>query len=344
MLCYSYGNYSMSMTPLPTLSEYLLRQLANHPEQKDLLLIMDKLATVGEYISSHTSKAGIVNILGAAGSVNVQGETVQKLDVFANDACKAHLAATGLFASMASEEEESVVDMQATGEDAKYVIAFDPLDGSSNIDVNVSIGTIFSVHKRRTDVDRLSEEQFFQTGREQVLAGYILYGSSTVLVFSFGNGVHEFTLDPTVGTFFLSNEHITIPDTCTYYSVNEGNISYIQERDKKYIESLKHDIGASGRYIGSLVADFHRNLLKGGVYLYPQIDKKGSGEYKGKLRLNYELKPMAYLLEQAGGLAVDGNGNPILDIVPTELHERKGTVMGSREVVETYIQKLEVRN
>ncbi|PIT86907.1 MAG: fructose-bisphosphatase class I [Candidatus Magasanikbacteria bacterium CG10_big_fil_rev_8_21_14_0_10_43_6] len=240
---------------------------------------------------------------------------------------------------MASEEEESVVDMAEDGSDAQYIIAFDPLDGSSNIDVNVSIGTIFSVHKRLPNVDRLDERQFFQAGHEQVLAGYILYGSSTVLVFSLGDGVHEFTLDPNIGEFFLSNEKITIPESCTYYSVNEGNVSYFEKSDAAFIEYLKHDVGASGRYIGSLVADFHRNLIKGGVFLYPRIDTKGDGVFTGKLRLNYELKPMAFLLEQAGGLAVDGAGMPILDIVPTELHERRGVVMGSRQVVETYVSK-----
>jgi fructose-1,6-bisphosphatase I len=329
------------MTTLTTLSDYLLQQLADHREQKDLLMMMSKLATIGEYISSRTSKAGIVDLLGAAGSVNIQGESVQKLDVFANNACKEHLKSTGLFAAMASEEEDTVVDMAEEGSDAKYIIAFDPLDGSSNIDVNVSIGTIFSVHRRLPDIDRLDEKQFFQKGRDQVLAGYILYGSSTVLVFSFGNGVHEFTLDPTIGEFFLSNEKIVVPEKCQYYSVNEGNKPYFQEHDKKYIDYLKYECGVSGRYIGSLVADFHRNLIKGGVFLYPRIDKKGSGEYKGKLRLNYELKPMAFLLEQAGGMALDGAEN-ILDIIPTELHERRGIVMGSRGVVKEYDEYVQI--
>ena len=319
----------------PTLEAYLLEHLAAHPEQKELCLIMSHLATIGEYISAQTSKAGLVGILGAHGSVNVQDEQVQKLDVFANDACKKYLKDTGLFAAMASEEEETVVDMGGDGEDGKYIIAFDPLDGSSNIDVNVSVGTIFSVHKRLADVDRLDERQFFQKGKDQVLAGYLLYGSSTVLVFSFGDGVHEFTLDPQIGTFFLSNENIQLPEKAKYYSVNDSNVRFMQPHDQTYIESMKIEYGLGARYIGSFVADFHRNLLKGGVFIYPAMDKKGAGEYTGKLRLNYELKPMAFLIEQAGGKAINGSED-ILDIVPTSLHERQPIVIGNSSLINTY--------
>lgn len=324
------------MLHTPTLTQYLLHHLSKHPDQKDLALIMSDLATIGKYISRETNRAGLVGILGTAGQVNIQGEQVQKLDVLANEMCKTYLKQTGHFAALASEEEDEVVDMGEFGKDAKYVIAFDPLDGSSNIDVNVSIGTIFSVLRRRDDVERNSPEQFFQKGRDQVLAGYILYGTSTVLVFSFGNGVHEFTLDQSLGEFLLSNERMMVPEKCEIYSVNEGNLPYMQEKDRKFIDYLKFEKKCGTRYIGSLVADFHRNLIKGGIFLYPVIDKEGTGKYKGKLRLNYEGKPMAFLLEQAGGMTIDGMQN-VLDIVPTELHQRTALIMGNKDVIEKYL-------
>lgn len=321
----------------PTLTQYLLQELSDYKEQKELALIMSDIAAIGKYISRETNRAGLVGILGYAGSVNIQGEQVQKLDVLANELCKNYLKQTGHFAALASEEEDGVVDMGDFGRDAKYIIAFDPLDGSSNIDVNVSIGTIFSVQKRRTDVDRMNPMQFCQKGTEQVLAGYILYGTSTVLVFSFGNGVHEFTLDQSLGEFLLSNEKMKVPPKCEIYSVNEGNVPFMKEKDKKFIDYLKLEKKCVTRYIGSLVADFHRNLIKGGIFLYPVIDKEGTGTYRGKLRLNYEAKPMAFLLEQAGGKAVDGEKN-ILEIEPSELHERVALVMGNSDVVEKYLE------
>ncbi len=319
-----------------TLTQYLLQNLADHPEQKGLVLIMSDLATIGKYLSRETNRAGIANIRGSAGHTNVQNEQVQTLDVLANDLCKDFLKQTGHFAALASEEEEGVVDMGQYGKDAKYVIAFDPLDGSSNIDVNVSIGTIFSVHRRLEGMERTDEKQFLQKGKDQVLAGYILYGTSTVLIFSFGNGVHEFTLDQSLGEFLLSNERMMVPSACEIYSVNEGNTPYISEKDKKFIEFLKFEKKCSTRYIGSLVADFHRNMMKGGIYLYPGIDKKGTGTFEGKLRLNYEAKPMAFLIDQAGGLAIDGKEN-ILDMQPTKLHQRCPLIVGNRDVVEDYL-------
>jgi len=324
------------MSHQPTLTQYLIQHLAAHPDQKDLVLMMSDIAVIGKYISRETNRAGVAGIRGGTDATNIQGEHVQKLDIFANDLCKNYLRETGHFAALASEEENTVVDMGKYGKDAQYVIAFDPLDGSSNIDVNVSIGTIFSVHRRRTDCDRTDEKQFLQKGREQVLVGYVLYGSSTVLVFSFGDGVHEFTLDQGLGEFLLSNEHIRVPKKCLYYSVNEGNTFYMSEKDKKFIEYLKFEKKSSTRYIGSLVADFHRNLLKGGIYLYPAVDKKGTGEYMGKLRLNYELKPIAFLLEQAGGLAIDGEKD-ILNIQPTSLHQRTAFIAGNRDIVDEYL-------
>lgn len=326
----------MFLFAMVTLTRYLLQHLSRHPDQSTLILIMNDLATIGKCVSRETNRAGLVDILGMAGYTNVQGEQVKKMDVFANDLCKNYLRQTGHFAALASEEEDTVIDMGSYGKDARYVIAFDPLDGSSNIDVNVSIGTIFSVHTRLDGVERTDERQFFQKGRDQVLAGYVLYGSSTVIVFSLGGGAHEFTLDQSLGEFLLSREHIRIPDACDIYSVNETNMPIMAQKDRTFVEYLKLEKKCRGRYIGSLVADAHRNMIKGGMFLYPGVDKDGSGTFKGHLRLNYECKPMAFLYEQAGGLAVDGEKN-ILDIAPTSLHERVPLIMGNKDVVEKYV-------
>lgn len=322
---------------MKTLPQYLIQHLSDHPDQKELVMIMVDLACIGKIISQKTNMAGLVGILGSANITNVQQEEVQKLDVFANDLCKNYLKETGHFAALASEEEDEVVDMGEYGQKAQYIIAFDPLDGSSNIDVNVSIGTIFSVHKRLEKVNRNDAKQFFQKGRDQVLTGYILYGSSTVLVFSFGDGVHEFTLDQGVGEFILSREHVKVPSKCKIYSVNEGNLKKFSKRDQRFVSYLRDEKSCGTRYIGSLVADFHRNLIKGGVFMYPGVDKEGNGRYKAKLRLNYEAKPMAFLLEQAGGLAVS-DASPILDIMPQELHERVSLVMGNKDFIDHYVK------
>ena len=325
------------MNQASTLTQHLLRRHSDHPDQRDLVLILNDLATIGKFISRETNRAGLVGILGAAGLTNVQDEEVQKLDVVANETCKNFLRQTGHFAALASEEEDGVVSMGEYGENAKYVISFDPLDGSSNIDVNVSIGTIFSVHKLLPGVDRTDEKHFLQPGRDQVLAGYILYGSSTVLVFSFGNGVHEFTLDQGFGEFLLSRENICLPKECSYYSVNEGNTQYFTDKDKKFIANLRDEEKISARYIGSGVADIHRNLLKGGIFMYPAVDKKGAGEFKGKYRLNFEAKPFAFLFEHAAGLSTNGEKS-ILDIVPTSIHERTAVVLGNKDIVEKYLK------
>jgi fructose-1,6-bisphosphatase I len=311
-----------------------------YPEKEDLGTILSNLALAGKIISKRTNKAGIDSLRGHHGGNNIHGEDQQKLDVFANEVCKEYLYNSGVVSLITSEEEDSVVAYHDR-EEARYVVAFDPLDGSSNIDVNTSIGTIFSVHETRTDVAWDAEEQFFQKGSTQVLSGYILYGSSTVLVFTFGSEVHEFTLEPEVGEFFLSMESIRTPDVCTYYSVNEGNMPSVQAHDRAYVDHIKFKLGASGRYIGTLVADFHRNLIKGGVFVYPAIDKTGSGEYRGKLRLNYELKPMAWLQTVADGLATNGKCD-ILNIIPISLHERESIVMGSRAVVSDYEEFLKL--
>lgn len=320
----------------PTLSQFLIKELTDHPEKHDLVAIMSDLATIGKIISSHTNRAGLVGILGAANKTNIQEEEVQKLDEFCNDLCKSYLRQTGHFAAMASEEEDGVVDMGEFGQDAKYVIAFDPLDGSANVDVNLSVGTIFSVNKLLTDFDRTDERQFLQPGHKQVLAGYILYSASTVIVFSWGSGVYEFTLDQGLGEFLLSREKMMIPEVCKIYSFNEGNFKYLSPKDKKFIEYLRDEKKCDCRYVSAMVADIHRNLIKGGVFIYPATDKKGTGEYKAKLRLNYEAKPMAYLAEQADGASTDGEKS-LLDIAGESLHQRVSVFIGNKDFINYYL-------
>ncbi len=317
------------MTVPKTLQQYLLGQLKDHPERYELVMMMADIATIGKLISARTNRAGLTDIIGSAGSTNVQDETQAKLDIYTNDLCKEYLSQTGLFAALASEEEETVVDLH--NPEANYVIAFDPLDGSSNIDVNVGIGTIFSVHKKLAGVEAGDEKQFFQPGRDQVLAGYILYGSSTMLVFSWGDGVHAFTLDVDLGEFLLSQERLQIPADCPYYSFNEAYADYVSDEDKALLAKIRRQAGKQ-RWIGSLVADFHRNMIKGGVLIYPAVDTSGRQDFKPKLRLNYEAKPMAFLAEQAGGAAVSPNSD-ILDIVPRQLHERVALAIGNKQIV-----------
>jgi len=312
-----------------TLQQYLLGELKDHPEQYELVMMMADIATIGKLLSARTNRAGLTDIRGLAASTNVQDETQAKLDIYANDLCKNYLKNTGLFAALASEEEEAVVDLE--NPEANYVIAFDPLDGSSNIDVNVGIGTIFSVHKKLADVPAGDERQFLQSGRNQVLAGYVLYGSSTMLVFSWGDGVHAFTLDVDLGEFLLSDAHVKIPDECPYYSFNESYAPYMSLGDQKYLEKVREKTSKL-RYIGSLVADFHRNLVKGGVFIFPAVDTSGKQDFKPKLRLNYEAKPMAWLAEQAGGAATSGETD-ILDIIPSALHERTALIIGNKSIV-----------
>lgn len=267
-------------------------------------------------------------MLGAAGRVNVQGEQQQKLDVLANETIKNIFRATGRVCVMASEEEADAVPTPADHRPGKYVLLFDPLDGSSNIDVNVSIGTIFSIHRRVSPEGPGTLGDLLQPGRKQVAAGYVIYGSSTVLVYSSGRGVHGFTLDPTIGEFLLRSPEIKTPPRGTYYSVNESHYPRWSPGYRRAVDVLKGSDGRNARYIGSLVADFHRNLVAGGVFLYPGDTKSP----QGKLRLLYECAPLAFIAEQAGGSASDGR-RPILDIVPAELHQRTPLVIGSREDV-----------
>lgn len=309
-----------------TLQQYLLAELEDHPERLQLVMMMSDIATIGKLISAQTNRAGLAGVRGLSGATNVQDEAQAKLDVYANDLCKDYLKNTGLFAAMASEEEDDAVDLK--NPQAQYIIAFDPLDGSSNIDVNVSVGTIFSVHRKLEGVPAGSDKQFLQPGRDQVLAGYVLYGSSTVLVFSWGEGVHEFTLDVDLGEFFLSDDHLTVPDKAPYYSVNESYEPHISKRDQAYLKRIR-DETSKLRYVGSLVADFHRNLLKGGVFFFPAVKDKP------KIRLNYEAKPMAFLIEQAGGAASTGTED-ILGIAPSRLHQRVPVIIGNKQIVNLY--------
>jgi fructose-1,6-bisphosphatase I len=317
------------MTVPKTLHQYLLGELKDHPDQYELILMMADISTIGKLISAHTNRAGLTDMLGLADSSNIHNETQANFDIYTNELCKGYLANTGLFAAMASEEEAGVVNLNNPG--ANYVIAFDPLDGSSNIDVNVPVGTIFSVHKKRQDVPTGDEKQFLQPGRTQVVAGYILYGSSTMLVFTWGDGVHAFTLDVDLGEFLLSDAHVKIPDECPYYSFNESYAPYISAGDKKYLAKIRLR-APKLRYIGSLVSDFHRNMVKGGIYFYPAFDVSGKQDFQPKLRLNYEAKPMAFLAEQAGGAASTGTAD-ILDIIPRELHERVALIIGNKSIV-----------
>ncbi|MBW6519469.1 MAG: class 1 fructose-bisphosphatase [Desulfoarculaceae bacterium] len=299
--------------------------------------LLTELIVAGKIISAEANMAGLADIIGVSGKTNIQGEEVQKLDEFANNTIKRRMAKSGYICVMASEEDDEIVAAQE-GCEGKYTLAFDPLDGSSNIDVNVSIGTIFSIHRRRSQGGQGTLEDVLQPGNSLVAAGYIIYGSSTMMVYSTGAGVHGFTLDPSVGEFFLSHENIRIPEKSKYFSVNEGNYHYWAPEMQQYVNYLKEIDGDSGRpycsrYIGSLVADFHRNLIVGGVFLYPR-DCRNPDKPKGKLRLLYEASPLAFLVEQAGGRAITDNGRRILDIQPTELHERVSLIIGSKKEVD----------
>lgn len=319
-----------------TLSQFLIKELIDHPQKDGLVPILSDLSTIGKIISSYTNKAGVMGMIGTAQKVNIQGEEVKKMDIFCNDLCKNYLRQTGNFAAMASEEEDGVVDMGEFGKEAKYIIAFDPLDGSHNVEVNLPVGTIFSVQRRLAEFDRNDERQFLQPGKNQVLAGYILYSSSTILVFSWGNGIYEFTLDQALGEFLLTREKMTIPDKCGTYSFNESNLKYLSERNQKFVNYLRDDMKCGLRYVAAMVGDVHRNLITGGIFMYPGIDKKGIGEFKPKLRLNYEAKPMAYLAEQAGGASTDGEKS-LLDIAGESLHERVPVFIGNKNLINYYL-------
>jgi len=302
-----------------------------HPEATgELSNLLYDLCLAAKIISRHVRRAGLTDILGSAGAVNVSGDLQQKLDLFAHDAVQNAVQHTGRVCIVASEEDEEPMVCPPPSRRGKYVILYDPLDGSTNIDVNVSIGTIFSIHRRVTA--RKGEPSLadcLQVGRKQIAAGYILYGSSTMLVYTTGQGVHGFTLDPTIGEFLLSHPDIRTPESGKYYSVNESNWNRWTPAVQRAVAAFKNGDGRmqakNARYIGSLVADIHRNLISGGIFLYP-ADTRSS---EGKLRLLYEAAPLALLVEQAGGAATDG-ARPILDLVPKSLHQRTPLFIGSK--------------
>jgi fructose-1,6-bisphosphatase I len=311
----------------------LERQLATPDATGDFTRLFQQICLAGKVIASRVNQAGLAGVLGLTGDVNVQGEEVQRLDDFANRAMIRVLEGGGHICLMASEENDEPILIPPHLPKGKYVVLFDPLDGSSNIDVNVSIGTIFSVHRRKSGEGDGTLDDCLQRGSEQVAAGYIMYGSSTMLVYTTGDGVHGFTLDPLIGEFFLSHENIRIPPRGAIYSLNEGNYSRWHEGTKRWVDWLKESDKETGRpyaqrYVGTLVADFHRTLLKGGVFAYPGDVKNP----QGKLRLLYEAAPMAMLAEAAGGAASTGTER-ILDVMPTTLHERVPLFIGSREDV-----------
>lgn len=292
----------------------------------ELSQLLRDIALASKVVNREINKAGLIDIMGGAGTQNNTGDDQQKLDVLANIRFTRALAKGGEVCALISEEEESFTDLNNNG---KYVIAIDPLDGSSNIDVNVSIGTIFSVYRRKSAIGTpISQEDILQKGSEQVAAGYILYGSSTMLVYTTGHGVNCFTYEPSLGEYFLSRERLVMPDDGKIYSINEGSANSFSEGVKSYVQYCK-DSKYTARYIGSLVADFHRNTLKGGIYIYPATAK----DPNGKLRLMYECNALAFIAEQAGGKATDGKQR-ILDIQPTSLHQRVPFYVGSKKMVD----------
>ncbi|MDY0630226.1 class 1 fructose-bisphosphatase [Pasteurella multocida] len=323
---------------MKTLGQFIVEKQAEYPNAKgELSGILSSIRLVAKVIHRDINKAGLTNnIIGTSGAENVQGETQMKLDLFAHNTMKQALISREEVAGFASEEEENFVAFDTErGRNAKYVILTDPLDGSSNIDVNVAVGTIFSIYRRVSPIGPpVTLEDFMQPGNRQVAAGYIVYGSSTMLVYTTGNGVNGFTYDPSLGVFCLSHENIQIPANGKIYSINEGQYLKFPQGVKKYIKYCQEEDKAThrpytSRYIGSLVSDFHRNMLKGGIYIYPSATNYPNG----KLRLLYEGNPMAFLAEQAGGMASDGYQR-ILDIQPTELHQRVPLFLGSKEMVE----------
>jgi fructose-1,6-bisphosphatase I len=322
-----------------TIERHILeQQKKHHPQATGVFTsLLYDLALAAKIISREVNRAGLADILGAAEGHNIYGERQQKLDVFADEMIFKMNDHTGRLAAMASEEHDDILDIPARYDTGRYVLLFDPLDGSSNIDVNVSIGTIFSIHRKITTGERGTVQDMLQPGSRLVAAGYIVYGSSTMMVYSTGQGVHGFTLENSVGEFLLSHPNIRLPQTPMYYSVNHGNEKYWTPGVRRYVKWLQGIYGEGRkplghRYIGSMVSDFHRNLLRGGVFLYPG-DLKDKRKPYGKLRLMVEVQALAFLIEQAGGYASDGMGD-ILDIQPHNLHQRVPLFIGNRNLVE----------
>lgn len=318
-----------------TLGEFIIE---NQEEFKyssgELSRLINSIRLAAKVVNHEVNKAGLVDILGAAGETNIQGEDQQKLDVYANEIFIKTLTNREIVCGIASEEEDDYITITGRNKknDNKYIVLMDPLDGSSNIDVNVSVGTIFSIYRRVTPTGTpVTIDDFLQPGRNQVAAGYIVYGTSTMIVYSTGHGVNGFTLNPAIGTYYLSHPNMQYPEDGNIYSVNEGNYIHFPQGVKDYIKYCQKEEDNrpySARYIGSLVSDFHRNMIKGGIYIYPNTSK----DPEGKLRLLYECNPMAYLAEQANGTASNGFER-ILDIQPTKLHQRVPFFCGSKNMV-----------
>jgi fructose-1,6-bisphosphatase I len=324
------------MQKVKSLGEFIVERQDDFKYAKgELSRLLSAIGLAARVVNREVNKAGLMEeILGDVGSENVQGEQQKKLDVYADDEFIRALKDRGEVCGLASEEKEGVIEF-STGyaKDGQYVVAIDPLDGSSNIDVNVSIGTIFSIYRRTSESGPATFDDFMQKGTEQVAAGYVIYGSSTMLVYTTGNGVNGFTLDPSIGAFFLSHPDMMIPKDGNIYSINEGNYVHFPDGVKQYlkycqVEDPETNRPYTSRYIGSAVADFHRNLIKGGIYIYPTT----TASPNGKLRLLYEANPFAFLMEQAGGLATDGFGR-IVEIQPTSLHQRTPLFIGSENMV-----------
>ena len=327
---------SVNPSPIITIERHILDEQAFYPEATGTLTnILYDLALAGKVIASKTTRAGLAEILGRTEDINVQGETVLKLDRFADLTVQRLTDHTGRLAGLASEENEEFLPIPDKYPMGKYLLVFDPLDGSSNVDFNMPVGTIFGIYRRLKESGPVSTDEFLQPGRNLVASGYIAYGTSTIFVYTAGHGVHGFTLDPHVGEFLLSHPNIEIPKA-KYFSVNLGYQMYWSLGVQRYTEYLQgREGGVKGlslRYIGTLVSDFHRNLLAGGVFYYP-ADSKDPKAPTGMLRLLYEAAPLAFIAEQAGGYASDGNGS-ILDIEPTSLHQRTPLFIGNRELVE----------
>lgn len=332
----------MQSKPLMTVQQHILEeQRRNHPHASgSFSWLLSGLTLATKIVADRVRRAGLLDVLGPLDRRNVQGETVQKLDVLANEALMHCLGTRGNVAIMASEEDEQPIVVERDREHGNYVVVFDPLDGSSNIDVNVSVGTIFSILRREPDptCSRPPLADVLQSGRNQLAAGYVVYGSSTMFVYTTGNGVYGFTLDPAIGAYIISHDRITMPAHGSVYSVNEANSDSFPEGYRRFLAHLRAGQAGrtySSRYIGSLVADFHRTLLKGGIFLYPPTQQFPGG----KLRLMYEANPIAILAEQAGGLATDGKQN-ILDITPKSLHQRTPLLAGSREDMQLLMEML----
>lgn len=333
---------------ITTLNEFIIERQADFPYAKgELSRLLTHISLAAKVVNREVNMAGLADILGALDYQNVQGETVQKLDEYANEKFSNALKGSAECCGIATEERSDIIKFDTDmAKDGKYIVCIDPLDGSSNIDVNVSIGTIFSIYRRISPRGHEAQlEDFLQEGVKQVAGGYIIYGSSTMMVYTTGRGVNGFTLDPSIGEFCLAYPNMKIPESGSIYSVNEGNYIHFPEPVKKYIDWCKEEDPEtkrpySARYIGSLIADVHRNSLKGGVYMYPPTTKHANG----KLRLVYECNPIAFVVEQAGGMAVDANNERIMDIKPTDLHQRVSFFCGSRKMVKQIMELIDDEN